>query len=204
MQYVEEASLSPDEIELGIAQLVQLPPSNSTLDAAPDKEADRTADYSISDYEASPKSAGDSFSDKRLSPGRYLPMTGSGLERGIALLASPSNLATSMRHGSRQSLPSNLSLGQGSLRLAKAMTLSESEWISHSPSPARTRAANLAPRRERSQQSEKVSGRSLFGGLRRRKFNGSPRKLAGVVLGGYSPKPGDDGNPVQRGMGHWI
>ncbi|KAH6845552.1 hypothetical protein B0I37DRAFT_434770 [Chaetomium sp. MPI-CAGE-AT-0009] len=106
-QYAEEGSLNPEDVEVGVAQLVELPPPDSTPSYVPGGESN-PADYSISDYEVSPKSPGDFFSEERLSPGRYLPTTGSGLERGMALFTSPKRTIFSAGARSRQSLPSDL------------------------------------------------------------------------------------------------
>jgi hypothetical protein len=202
LQYVDEDSLNPDEIEVGVAQLVQLSRSQSTIGFIADEEPD-PADYSISDYETSPKSPGDSFSGNKLSPSRYLPMTGSGLERGIASFPSPKQSMVSKGLMSRQSLPSDFH-SQGNPSRFESTGSGESGQVgAPSPSPARVKNAKIAARRESSPQTTKGSGRSLFAGLRKKKISGSPIKLAGI-FGHDVPKPGDGGNIVQRAMGSWI
>jgi hypothetical protein len=199
LQEVEEGRLYSGDVEVGIARLVQLPPSNSTLSTNPDDEP-HPADYSISDYDASSNSATDSFSDAKLSPGRYLPTTGSVLERGIALFSSPKKTTSPEASISRQSSPCDFYSKQDLFPLER-MTLSESEWINRSPSPARMRAATLAARRDDSPGTDRGGGGSLFARLRKKSFKGSPRKLLGEVLGHDVPKSGERGKAVQRGMG---
>ncbi|KAK4157580.1 hypothetical protein C8A00DRAFT_29423 [Chaetomidium leptoderma] len=201
LQYVDEEFLNPEEIEVGVAQLVQLPPSESTLDLVSDEEPN-PADHSISDYETSPKSNRDSFLAGMLSPGRYLPMTGSGLERGIALFASPKKSIFSKTQNFRQSLPGNFHSKQP-LSPLERMTSSESEWMVRSPSSGQATAANDATRGDCSPQKGKGSGMSLFAGLRKKRINGSPGKLPGMA-GRDVSKPGDGGNIIQRAMGNWI
>jgi hypothetical protein len=201
LQYVEEGSFNTEEFEVGVAQLVQLPLSGSALDVAPDKET--AADSSSSDYETSPKSPGDSSLAQKLSPRRYLPTTGSGLERGIAMFTSPKQSFLSIGLKSRQSLPRNFHSPRDR-PLFQRTNLSEPEGACESPSPGRRRAATSAVRRDFSPQAARDAGRSLFAGLRKMKLNGSPSKLSGMVLGRDMPKPSDGGNIVRRAMGSWI
>lgn len=201
LQYVEEGSFNAEEFEVGVAQLVQLPPSGSPLDVAPDTETPEES--SLSDYETCPKSPGDSSLVQKLSPRRYLPTTGSGFERGIALFTSPKQSFLSMGAKSRQSLPSNFHSPRDR-PLTQRTNLSEPDGASGSPSPGRRRAASSAVRRDFSPQAARDAGRSLFAGLRKMKLSGSPSKLSGMVLGRDMPKPGDGGNIVRRTMGSWI
>ncbi|KAH6637025.1 hypothetical protein F5144DRAFT_486636 [Chaetomium tenue] len=195
-KYAEEGSLNPEEVEVGVAQLVQLPPSESTFSFVPDGEPN-PADSSVSDYEASPKSPGDFSSEEKLSPGRYLPTTGSGLERGIALLTSPKWAMFSTGARSRQSLPSDMH-SYRDLPQLETTTSSESEWAVANPSPGRASLAeNFAPR-ESNPQTIKKTGRSILAGLRKKKISGSPGKLAAMVFGREGPKPDDGGDVGQR------
>ena len=198
LQYCESGSLRSEEIEVGVARLVQLPPSSSSnLAAVVSDDGSNAVAYSISDYETSPRSIRDSPLDNKLSPGRYLPMTGSGLERGLAMLASPKQAMLARAAKFRQSLPSNFTpdrgMGMDMERLGKAVSI-EAEWVSPSSSPSvgRARAATHGAHGEPSPR--KVKGRSLFGGLRGRGFNGSPRRLAGMLLGRDIPKVDGTGN----------
>ncbi|KAK3299384.1 uncharacterized protein B0H64DRAFT_316793 [Chaetomium fimeti] len=201
-QYAEEDSLDPEEVEVGVAQLVELPPSESTLSFVPDSEPN-PADYSISDYDASPKSADDFFSAEKLSPGRYLPTTGSGLERGIALLTSPKRTIFSAGARSRKSLPSDLYSHRELSRL-ESTTSSESEWAVANPSPDRASLAENSARRKFSPQTIKKTGRSLLAGLRKNKTSGSPGKMASMVLGRDVPKTKGGADIVERVAGSRI
>jgi hypothetical protein len=191
-KYAEEGSLNLEDVEVGVAQLVQLPPSESTFSFVPEGEPN-PADSSISDYEASPKSPDDFFPEEKLSPSRYLPTTGSGLERGIALFTSPKRAISSMGARSRQSLPGDTYTHRELARL-ETTTSSDSEWAVANPSPARlSLAENCAPR-ESTPQTIRRTGRSLLTGLRKRKISGSPGKLAAMVLGREGPKLNDGGD----------
>ncbi|KAK3901853.1 hypothetical protein C8A05DRAFT_34460 [Staphylotrichum tortipilum] len=193
LQYCEEGSLRSEDVEVGVARLVQLPPSSSTNLGAVSDDGSNGAEDSISDYETSPRSIGDSPMDNKLSPGRFLPMTGSGLERGLALLASPKQAIMSRASKFRQSLPSNFTPDRCMERLGKAIS-NEAEWVSQSPSLGRARAATHGAHGDSSPRKLKGSGRSLFGGLRGKGFNGSPRRLAGMLLGREVAKPYDGGD----------
>jgi len=190
LQYCEEGSLRSEEVEIGVARLVQLPPSSSSNVGAVPDDGSNTAEDSVSDYETSPRSPIDSPLDNKLSPSRYLPMTGSGLERGLAMLASPTQAVLSKF---RQSLPSNFTPDRDMEKLSKAVS-NEAEWVSPSPSFGRARAATHSAHGDPSPRKVKKSGRSLLGGLRGKGFNGSPRRLAGKLLGRDVPKADSSGN----------
>jgi hypothetical protein len=205
LQYLDQDSINPEEIEVGIAQLIHLPPSESTLSLLSDEDPQPMPpiEYSFSDYENSPQSTNDSFSvsnnnNKTLSPTRYLPTTGSGLEHGLTLFTSPKHPGS----GSRRSLPSAF-YSEQDLALLENITLTESEWMSRSPSPTRTRAANKAARRNSSSSPGKMGGGSFFKGLRMRKLSGSPRRLKEMVLGREVSK-GVHGGEVGQEGGNWI
>jgi hypothetical protein len=196
-QYVGEGAFNPKEIEVGVARLVQLPPSESSLSATPDEDPNPTTgeEYSVSDYDTSPKSTGDSFTDEKLSPRRYLPMTGSALERGIAFFSSPKLSKSSEGSNSADQ----------NVRPLEERSRSKAGWISRTPSPARRESVDDAARRDCSPQPDKGAGRSLFAGLLRKKsLSESPRNLAGIILGRNLSKPGYGENIVQRGIGHWM
>ncbi|KAK3308744.1 uncharacterized protein B0T15DRAFT_117377 [Chaetomium strumarium] len=195
-QYVEEGSLNPKEIEVGVARLVQLPPSESGLSVSPDAEPNPTTgeEYSVSDYDTSPKSTGDSFTDEKLSPRRYLPMTGSALERGIAFFSSPKQPRSSQGSDSAAQ----------NVRPLEERSLSKAVWISRTPSPVRRESVYGSARRDCSPRPDREKGKSLFAGLRKRSLSGSPRNLAGIILGRNVSKPGYGENIVQRGIGNWM
>lgn len=179
-QYVDEgSSLGPDEVEFGVAQLIRLPPSTSTLSLISDENQKHVAlaDRSFSDYDNSPQSTNDSCSNKALSPSRYLPTTGSGLEHGLEhglarFTSSPKQPVLPRSSGSRQSLPESFMYSEEDLELLQSITLTESEWMSRSPS------LNEAA----SHETGKIGGKSLSPKLRK-SLSGSPRKLAEIVLG---------------------
>jgi hypothetical protein len=199
LQYVDEESINPDEIEVGVAQLVELPPSESTLGIVPDEDPS-PADQSISDYETSPKSTGDSPLKGGLSPSRYLPRTGSGLERGIALFTSPKR---SIFSSARQSLPSDFCSLRCLSRLGRTAS-NESDPVAGTPSLARTTASKSAARRESSPLIGIGNGKSLFGGLLKKNANESPSNSAGKLLDGDKLKPADGGSIVKRTIGSWL
>ncbi|KAL2263485.1 hypothetical protein VTK26DRAFT_6601 [Humicola hyalothermophila] len=197
-QYVEEGSLNPDEMEVGVAELVRMTPSASALnltsvdDLSTFQRTISGEEYSVSDYDTSPRSTDDSsplsdvtttpnHNSKRngnknkslLSPSRYLPMTGSGLERGLKAFFTPPKppragmtAARILRRRSKSFRQSRPALGRleqedpsSSSRLPSSMTpasssslslstvvLTESAWLSRSPSPARTRVAGMEAR----------------------------------------------------------
>lgn len=177
-----EDSLGPEDIEVGVAQLIHLPPSESSLSLVSNHEPQPmpAAEFSFSDYDNSPQSSNDSLSNsnKMLSPGRYLPTTGSGLEHGLALFNSPEHGVS----GSSRSLPSAF-YSEQDLALLQNITLTGPEWVDCSPAPARTRKRDDAALRSSSSSPGKVGRRSFFSGFRRRRLSGSPRKLAEMVLG---------------------
>ena len=198
LHYADEASLNPEDIEVGIAQVVQVPLSESGPSITQNEEPD-SADYSISDYETSPKSAGDSFLGENLSPGHYLPMTGSGLERGIALFTSPKSSIFSRASSYRQSLPSKFNTEPKLERLKRSV----SNASNLSPLLCRTKGTSDKAMGDPVLQKDRGGGRHLFAGLRNRSI-GSPRKLVGMALGLDVPKTDGAGNVVQRAMGNWI
>ncbi len=198
LEYADDASLNLEDIEVGIAQLVHITPSGLTPNVIQNEEID-PAEYSISDYETSPKSARDSFLGENLSPGRYLPMTGSGLERGMALFTSPKPSIFSRSSGFRQSLPSNLGMGRNLERLERSIPTE----THRSPLLHRARVAPNTVQETSSPHKDKGGGKQLFAGLRNKTI-ASPRKLVGMALGLDVSKTSGGGNAVQRAMGNWI
>jgi hypothetical protein len=189
-QWADEASFNTEEVELGVAQLVQLPQSED--------EGLNSADCSFSDYEASPRSAGDSSLGDKLSPGRYLPMTGSGLERGIAFFTPPKPALFSRVSNFRQSLPSDFSLNRDLERLERPAS-NQSDRTS--PSRGRARVTAHIAQDSASPQKNPGGSRSLFAGLRKKAAQASPRKLANLVFGRDVPKAADGDSLVPRNMG---
>ncbi|KAK4104770.1 hypothetical protein N658DRAFT_419220 [Parathielavia hyrcaniae] len=202
LQYVDGESINPDEIEVGVAQLVELPPSESSLGVVPDEDPNPADQHSISDYETSPKSARDSFLGGTLSPGRFLPMTGSGLERGIALFSSPKRSIFSRASNARQSLPSDFHSPRGLPQL-EGVTLRDSDCVAGSPSLAPSTTAANSSRRESSPAVSRGGAMSLVAGLRRKKADESPSKAAGM-FGRDNHKRADSGSVVNRSIGSWM
>lgn len=194
LQHLDEGQ---EEIEVGVAQLVQIPQSQSSFSIILDDEtkSGMPADHSISDYETSPPSTNDSLPDRMLSPGRYLPATGSGLERGLAFFTLPKRQTSPKVLESTQALQNGLCF-EDDLARAGAITLDESEWMSRSPSPARMRAA---ARRAIRSRSDRLGGASLLSGLRKSKLGASPRKIAAMVTGRGLSKLA-----ISRTVGNWI
>ncbi|KAH6626274.1 hypothetical protein B0J18DRAFT_455545 [Chaetomium sp. MPI-SDFR-AT-0129] len=94
-EWVEGESFNPEETELGVAQIVQIPRTSPVIARVHGNDKPEAVESSESDYETSPiGSPDDTLRVRRISPRRYLPMTGSGLERGMALLASPKQAAS--------------------------------------------------------------------------------------------------------------
>ena len=261
LRYVEEGSLDdPNEIEVGVAQLVRLPPSESTLSFIDEPNplsgpnlAMSPDGYSISDYETSPRSTNDSssFSDlptapshnntpttttalkkkHPFSPSRYLPMTGSAVERGLKALFTPprpkpkptprpSAAATLRRYEQSAGLSlfhaeleqeryfsSRFSSSRSSL---SRVTMTESEWMSRSPSPVTGRGVDGLGEVKGGGGGEcgggddggggggdgregdgRGGGKSLFSSLRSKKMlrGSSPGKAAGLVLGREGVRP---------------
>lgn len=149
-------------------------------------------DRSISDYETSPRSTNGSFSETMLSPGGYLPTTGSGLERGLALFTSPQQKISSQAPDPRHS-PPTAGCSEKELLRSQRTFPSKSERRSLSPSPTRTEAAK---------NSGGTGSKSLFSRLRKK--SSSPRKLADLVLGRERSKSMTGGNMMQEGNGGGI
>ncbi|KAJ4306471.1 hypothetical protein N0V88_001274 [Collariella sp. IMI 366227] len=129
-QYLDEGSFDPEETEFGIARLVRLYPVAPTLRNASveDCGSGTAADDSDSDYEASPKSTDDSPLAKKLPPSRYLPTTGSSLERGMALFGSPKLSASAKNSTSRRSLPSIFSPERQAMRTRRMTNPIEKQY----------------------------------------------------------------------------
>ncbi|KXX75705.1 hypothetical protein MMYC01_206611 [Madurella mycetomatis] len=190
----------PEEIEVGVAQLVQIPQSQSSFSIILDDEtkSGMPADYSISDHETSPPSTNDSLPDDMLSPGRYLPAAGSGHQRGLAFLTLPKRQTSPKVLDYTQALQNGLHF-EDDLARAGAIPLNEPEWSSRSLSPARTRAAKAAARRAINSRSDRLGGASLLSGLRKTKLSASPRKIAAMVTGRGQWKPA-----IVRTVESWI
>lgn len=204
LQDIDEGSFNPEAVEVGVAQVVHLQPSESCSNVALGEatESANPTDYSISDYEISPCSTTDSFSDRAISPGGYLPTTGSGLEHGLAIFTPPKRQACLKTMNSTQALPGGFPFEYGPPGNG-AMAWSEPERMSQSPSAARIRAANAAARRAFSRP-DGPGGRSLVSGLGKKLLSASPRKLAAMIIGRQLPKPATTSNLTEERVGNWI
>ncbi|KAK0651714.1 hypothetical protein B0T16DRAFT_367938 [Cercophora newfieldiana] len=198
--YVDDGSFEEDDIEIGVATAVSLPPIISSPGPGLGGEArlDQSADCSVSDYETSPPSTNDSITHDNPSPSRYLPTTGSMLEAQYNIV-SPERQSTT----SRNPEPTNSPSGQprsGRRSQLTSMQLSESEWMSRTPSPTHSKKT-----RGYSPRCERPSGRSLFSGLLKKKHTGTPRRM---TVDGIPPKevhkPGSGKAMKTEDMGGWI
>ncbi|KAL2019621.1 hypothetical protein VTK56DRAFT_9436 [Thermocarpiscus australiensis] len=175
-QDVDEGSLDAEDTEVGVAQLVRLPQSESSRTVIVHRDTHaQPEEYSDSDYETSPPSTNGSFSDRLLSPGHYLPTTGSGFEKGLELLTTPKRPRASKLVKSRRSRPGVLFSGQDVPR-SEGLISTKPEYANRSPSPIRTGTSNRAARRSCDARPGKMAGGSGFLDLLK-KLSGSPRKL---------------------------
>jgi hypothetical protein len=188
LQHIDEGSVDNEEVEIGVAHLVNIPQSKFALDATPVKETKSAylGDYSFSDYENSPRSTNGSPSAKKMpSPSSYLPTTGSGLERGLALFATPQRPSPANAVASTRSLLANF---HSEFDLSRMEMMVWPEPVSPCRSPTRRRAAKIAARLGRtSPQKNKSGGRSFLSGLQ--KLSGLPRKSAAKVSKRELPEP---------------
>ncbi|KAK4225012.1 hypothetical protein QBC38DRAFT_280737 [Podospora fimiseda] len=227
-QYIDEDSFAIEDAEMGTARAVQLLAAELSIVNLQDDDGDFhdgiPADYSISNYELSPQSTNDSNSEKMLSPKTYLPMTGNKFERGLSMFTSPKRSkeppaippkAEARRHvkksqGFHPELRQRVNPGYD-LSRAESMAITESQWMSRSPSPpARLRSEDNGVGRPGTPHPEgdELAGRSIFSGLLRRKRSRSPSKLTGLIPRRLSPnkpeRPHDDTIPASGRVGNWI
>ncbi|KAK0626418.1 hypothetical protein B0T14DRAFT_424553 [Immersiella caudata] len=131
VQYVDDGSFEEDDIEIGVAHTIR-------IEQPEEAKLDESVDCSSSDYETSPPSTKTSGSpQENPSPSRYLPTTSSMLEAQYSMV-SPVRESAALE--TREPINNSPSLVQhrGSHRshLTTPMQLSESEWMSRTPSPA--------------------------------------------------------------------
>ncbi|KAJ4407122.1 hypothetical protein N0V85_004412 [Neurospora sp. IMI 360204] len=143
-----------DAFEIGVARTVPHHKPNSS--GTPDKKNPRSEtleDFSMSDYAASPASTSEYYPNKALSPGRYLPTTGSSYDLGLECFTltpqkedvAPASQTESGRKVSTQALPPCYRSEQDLSRVTR-LKLSEAEWMSRTPSPAEREQANITRR----------------------------------------------------------
>ncbi|KAK3327721.1 hypothetical protein B0T19DRAFT_171985 [Cercophora scortea] len=202
-QYVDGGSFDQDKIELGVAQLLPLSQSESSLVVLEGVKPRQSVDSSISDYETSPASTNDSFPQKILSPKNYLPTTGSSFELDLNNFGSQGWFRSLNQQKPWPTLtPSYFS--EQDLSRVGAIKLSESEWMSRTPSPVRNEEPNSLCRMW-SPRPERPAGKSLFSGLRRRKLSDSPRKPAPKGFKREEVfKPSTSSSPAREDIGNWI
>jgi len=137
-QYVDGGSFEQDKVEIGVARTVQMSPTvcGSRLQSSEEAKLEQLANCSISDYETSPLSTNDSNSQINSSPSRYLPTTSSMLEAHYSIFSPKREMATSRKPESANDISPRHARENGLSRIS-SMQLSESEWISRTPSPAR-------------------------------------------------------------------
>lgn len=193
LRYVDEDSFDPDSFEVGVAHLVQLPPSESTIGIIQAGNGD-LADCSISDFETSPKSRGDSLREERMPFDRYLSTAARGRERGTALSTSPKRLLFSGDSKCRQSLPINHT-SRHCLPGSENTPPGRSKMTNASLSPNHAQHVNIAAIRGSDSEASKGHNKTLFAGLWKKKDSGPSSKLS---------KAGNSGNMMQRAMGSLI
>lgn len=221
-EWAEGETFNPEETELGIAQVVQIPRTSPVIAHVRGNSKLEAAESSESDYETSPiASPDDTIRVRRISPRRYLPMTGSGLERGMALLASPKQAATldkgkgkAFQLGSGDSDPTLVG-SSGSTSAAPTLVEPE-ENSSFTPEPSSSmKAQDCASQDENSrpetnaatEASNRSHHKSLFSGFRRKKnrINGSPTRSPAAGRGGRGGDStgSNNGSIVQRAVRNW-
>lgn len=167
-QSVDDGAFDDDDtFEIGVARTVTLsrPPKSP---GTPNKKNNTTKsetleDHSMSDYATSPASTSEYHPNKALSPGRYLPTTGSSFELGLECFTlspredfTPAPLASQAQtelvrkmSGTQQQPQQGLPpyyRSEQDLSQVTRLKLSESEWMSRTPSPAEREHANTARR----------------------------------------------------------
>ncbi|KAH7633383.1 hypothetical protein B0T09DRAFT_259902 [Sordaria sp. MPI-SDFR-AT-0083] len=153
---VDDGAFDDDAaFEIGVARTVTL--SNPNSFGTPVKKNTRSEtleDISMSDYATSPASTSEYYPSKALSPGRYLPTTGSSFDLGLEGFtltpqkedAAPVSQTESDRKVStKYSMPPCHKSEQDLSRVTR-LRLSESEWMSRTPSPLEGEQANTARR----------------------------------------------------------
>ncbi|KAK1778214.1 hypothetical protein QBC45DRAFT_168502 [Copromyces sp. CBS 386.78] len=154
-QLVDDGAFDDDAaIEIGVARSVRLYKPNSAR--TPNKRNPRSEtleDFSMSDYATSPASTCEYYPNKALSPERYLPTTGSSFDLGLerfTLTPQTEDVAPAPKAESDQKLSTQTMApcyrSEQDLSLVTRLKLSESEWMSRTPSPAEREHANTARR----------------------------------------------------------
>lgn len=202
-QLVDDGAFDDDDaFEIGVARTVSLHKPLSNSPGTPNKKNNTTRsetleDFSMSDYAASPASTSEYHSSKALSPGRYLPTTGSSFELGLECFTlspredfTPAPLASQTKSSGqnvsdtqKQGLPPYYRSEQDLSRVTR-LKLSESEWMSRTPSPAEREHANTARRLWSPPPSNSARYGGRFLGFRRKKSSESLEKeevRAGIV-----------------------
>ncbi|KAK4453096.1 hypothetical protein QBC34DRAFT_396268 [Podospora aff. communis PSN243] len=141
IQYVDDGSFEGDDIEIGVAHAVQMPAAvidSTELEESEKVKVDESVDCSGSDYEISPPSTKISASpQENPSPSQYLPTTGSMLEAEYSMVLPKHGSAISRNQEPVIGNPStSLYRGKHRPQLTTPIQLSESEWMSRTPSPA--------------------------------------------------------------------
>ncbi|KAK0635180.1 hypothetical protein B0T17DRAFT_33342 [Bombardia bombarda] len=207
IQYVDDGSFDYDEVEVGVAQVIQRPKTESTSSLEDILKFQGSVEYSISEYETSPPSTVGSCHEKMLSPRHYLPTTGSSLEQDLQVFTPQRKGSTVMKRVKPQSDLLLTSFSEQDLSRVSRLKLSESEWMSRTPSPVRKEEREpVSVRRLWSPIPVKAAGKALLSGLRRRKNSDSPRKVpAKDIFRDEVPKP-HLGTVVLNGndVGNWI
>ncbi|KAI2643263.1 hypothetical protein GGS21DRAFT_536750 [Xylaria nigripes] len=135
-QYVESEDFENEEIRLSTAQPMLISSESMQALEIVDTEADDV--ISFSDYASSPGSTTTSRSPKLPSPAGYIPTTGSVLERQLTQYDSPVAYPSPKTRMSYAGTGSPFGTDQTEPR-ARGLSLTEAEWLRHTPSPIRQR-----------------------------------------------------------------
>ncbi|KAI1288649.1 hypothetical protein F5Y03DRAFT_389113 [Xylaria venustula] len=124
-QYVESEDFENEEIRLSTAQPMII--TSESMQGLELVDAGVDEGISFSDYASSPTSTEASLSPSLPSPTAYIPTTGSVLERHLIQYDS---IVAKSSPSQTQEVPS-----PGSEPRARVLSLTEAEWLRHTPSP---------------------------------------------------------------------
>ncbi|KAI1420484.1 hypothetical protein F5Y12DRAFT_791371 [Xylaria sp. FL1777] len=133
-QYVESEDFENEDIRLSTAQPMLI--TSESMQALELVDAGAEDGMSFSDYASSPTSTEASHSPELPSPANYIPTTGSVLERHLTQYDSiPMKSSPPKTQGvSSSGIDNTLDKNQSEPR-ARVLSLSEAEWLRHTPSP---------------------------------------------------------------------
>lgn len=139
--YVNNGTFGDDEVSIGTAHTIMC--SVPSMVDLPERKSEVSEGNSMSDYENSPPSSTASQCPDLPSPLVYLSTTGSVLEQYFAQYSSPPLVQPSPRRiRSRMPLSAseNTALGDSIVLRPGVLSLTESEWMRRTPSPAQRKS----------------------------------------------------------------